>query len=489
MTSARPAHDIIPNPAEDNIISHPMFPQVQAITGELTASGAARTFQASIHLETRIDFYNAKLMAWEPLMELWSARMALEGSDSTPREESSEGVIAGSQVTALTASGGSVSWRRQAQGVTGRVLRQGQELVASLEGGHGRGRRERRHEGFSVSVRLISDETLNLNLTESLLENLAAISQAQQRKQGKLGGAWIVGASDEDSFSLNWLRNETGVPISCKAYSNVRSGGRDMAAPVEVSVGEEAPMPLLKASSPRRMGEVRTDGMSAAAAAAAAVPDQDVEGDGPGAAAALDDVVAGTERRESLPMRGRESLRRSIGATRSRDTSRSVPKAGNVRSATSRNEDLARARRPIRAVIIEFEDEHPRDNAAVQTRLSSPTSWRSLRPIDVDIIGQRVTTMVASSDMSSMPPTVEGARASSRLSGRGSWRPTSWTLAQVLESKSEGAKTIKLVTEVESHHGVKARVSPVFPNTVSGVRACIISPSEYVKISGSSSSC
>ncbi|CAN0436423.1 unnamed protein product, partial [Ectocarpus sp. 8 AP-2014] len=52
--------------------------KVPAVTGELTVSDAARSLHGAVSFKIESDFYNARLMAWEPLMEPWGARVELE---------------------------------------------------------------------------------------------------------------------------------------------------------------------------------------------------------------------------------------------------------------------------------------------------------------------------------------------------------------------------------------------------------------------------
>ncbi|CAM9668619.1 unnamed protein product, partial [Ectocarpus sp. 4 AP-2014] len=116
-----------------------------------------------------------------------------------------------------------------------------------------------------VGVRFVSEDVLNLNLTESLVENLAAIAHAQQRQgeserqgRGWAGAAAAAAAAGDNSFSLHWLRNETGLPVVCSAYYREPRGGggggdslgltdgeddaEAAAVPVKVPVGQEAPV-------------------------------------------------------------------------------------------------------------------------------------------------------------------------------------------------------------------------------------------------------
>ena len=186
-------------------------------------------------------------------MELWGARLELETDLDTPNDQTLS--CSGERVPGwgLAGGGDSRGGQRQAAGSFDDMSGHEVELVVQ---------EERRARGVGlpavviVGLRLVSDEILNLNVTESLVENLAAIVHAQQRKQGTLGGTWAGGGTDDERFSLHWLRNETGLPITCSAhcdasYSSSFDGQVDIdaAVPVQVPVSEEAPMPLLTATA------------------------------------------------------------------------------------------------------------------------------------------------------------------------------------------------------------------------------------------------
>ena len=377
-------------------------PQVPGVTGELTGSGAARSLEATVSAKIESDFYNARLMAWEPLMEPWGARLELyvepsgllRGGRSFPEDSSRRDT--GSRQRPLGRR-----WRRQLPPRTaaprsrqrGSVVAPGVGGATTAMGGGG--------TGTVIGVRFVSEEVLNVNLTESLVENLAAVAHAQQRQEEsqKLARGWTGGGGggggDNDSFSLHWLHNETGLPVVCSAHCRRESRGSGSGSGVRGTA---------------------------------------VDGNDDAEAAVPVRVPAG----EEAPVGG------SLGL-------------------------------PLRAVVLEFEEqERPRergsgDTAAVATAVTK--SWRSLRPIDLDVVaGQRLTTMVvaasASSSLSNGGPTAaeaERSQSSTSALGASSWRSGSWTWAARAASAAAestaapGLETVRVVTEVESHHGVKVR--------------------------------
>lgn len=363
-------------------------------------------------------------------MELWGVRLELETDIGTPNDQplscSAEGVP-GWGSAGSDSRGGQRQATGSFDGISGHVW----ELAVEEE------RKTRglgRPAGVIVGLRLVSDEILNLNLTESLVESLAAIVHAQQRKQGKLGGTWAGGGSDDERFSLHWLRNETGLPITCSAHCDAgysssfdRQVDVDAAIPVQVPVGEEAPMPLLTATTtvaPRTRGSGSL-------------------------ASVVDDTVGTTEgvvatRSEQSAYRLQEASRTSFDSGRWSGTRRSRS------SAISREEVLGRRRRrPVRAVILAYEEGHEQ---GVVCSAITQTSWRSLRPIDVDIVGQRLVTMVASHTLESFSNNAGTTDSSHRCA----WGPVTRAVTRASTSE-QGARTVKLVTEVEFHHGVKVR--------------------------------
>ncbi|CAM9149203.1 unnamed protein product, partial [Sphacelaria rigidula] len=100
--------------------------------------------------------------------------------------------------------------------------------------------------------------------------------------------------------------------------------------------------------------------------------------------------------------------------------------------------------------------------------------WRSIRPIEVGFVGQRVVTMVAStpshhavscmaSEAAAETTAIVTGTATPR-SGLGEermiaspscgWRPGSGAWSGAIDVV-RGAKIMKVVAEAESHHGVK----------------------------------
>ncbi|CAM9510658.1 unnamed protein product [Pylaiella littoralis] len=399
---------------------------VPTITCELTASGAARSLQASVSAEIESGFYNARLMAWEPLVELWAARVELEasvGGDARCRsrqepssDSSAERERRFSGVTRRSSGG----LKRDGLGrrfSTHRVFRQQREsAVAPRREKRGAAGRVGKVDGPAaaaaaaaevfVGLRFVSHEVLNVNLTESLVENLAAVVHAQQRQEESqnLERGWA--GEGDNSFSLHWLRNETGLPIGCSArYREPRGGARSRggtdgkgdsgaALPVRVPAGEEAPV-----------------------------------------AASLDLPV----RAVVLELEGKEDGGERGGGG-----------GGGGGMASSAGTVVAAA--------------------AAATTLS--TRWRSVRSVALDVVGgQRLTTMVATEATSSLCLDEDGSALSavvaaehlqSSVSDRGTaWRSGSWTWAAradavpVPAGRGRGVETVKVVTEVEFYRGVK----------------------------------
>lgn len=376
-------------------------------------------------------------------MELWGARLELETDLGTPNDQPLSCSAEGVPGWGLTGGGDSHGGQRQAAGSFNLGMLSGHERELAEEGER-RARGVDRPAAVIVGVRLVSDEILNLNLTESLVENLAAVVHAQQRKQGKLGGTWAGGGTGDERFSLHWLRNETGLPITCNAhcddagyagYSSSSFDGRhdvDSAVPVQVPVGEEAPMPLLAATATATPAS-RARGSGSLAS----VVNETVE--------TAEGVIVAT-RSEQSTHRLQETSRGSF------DTGRWSGKTrrGSRSSAGSREGVSGRTcRRPVRAVTLAYEEGH--EQGIVCSATTRP-SWRSLRPIDVDIVGQRLVTMMASRSRESFANTVGTAESSDR----GALGPGARAAVRASTSV-QGARTVKLVTEVESHHGVKVR--------------------------------
>ncbi|CAN0100929.1 unnamed protein product, partial [Ectocarpus fasciculatus] len=380
-----------------------LTPKVPAVTGELTVSGAARSLHASVSSKIESDFYNARLMAWEPLMEPWGARVELEaglggaggdarrstGGQEPPPSGSSSADRAGRlsppglhgkgrrsghdggggrgrqlQGLARRLSTHGAPWRQQQQqqreSTTGGLERR----FASAEGARGN-RSTGGSGGIFVGVRFVSEDVLNLNLTESLVENLAAIAHAQQRQgeSERQGRGWTAaaaaGGAGDNAFSLHWLRNETGLPVVCSAhYREPRGGGGGGGDSLGLTDGEDD-------------------------AEAAGVPVK---------------VTAGQE----------------------------APVAASLG-------------RPVRAVVLELEEKEGEGEEEAVAK-----SWRSLRPIALDVAGgQRLATMVAST-----------------AAAAASWTWAARALAAAPEDVTaavgrKGRETVKVVTEVESYRGVK----------------------------------
>ena len=374
-------------------------------------------------------------------MEPWRARLELETDVGTPNDQAcSFSAGGGGRSFPAGRAGDSRGSQRQVAGSSGGMSGHEWEVTVQEE------RRARggvdRSAAVIVGLRLVSDDILNLNLTESLVENLAAVVHAQQRRQGTLGGVWAGGGSDDERFSLHWLRNETGLPITCSAhcddagYSSSFDGqvSIDGTVPVQVPVGEEAPMPLLTGTFTSR-----------------------ARGSGSLASGVINDMVETAEevatRSEQEQSTAHRCLQETIGRLHSASrasfdsglwsgTRRSGSSAGGGGKVSGR-----RKGRPVREVVLAHEEGH---RQGVICSPTTQTSWRSLRPIDVDVLGQRLVTMVASRSTGSFSNAVGTAESSDR----GTWGPG--TRAATYASTSvQGARTVKLVAEVESHHGVK----------------------------------
>lgn len=395
------------------------------------------------------EFFNARLLAWEPLLEPWGARLELDvgvGARSEPVSSFFEGAQG---LSSLGESGD----QRQAVGQSGGAPRRVQGLPApGARGAWG----EVPKEGVDVSLRLVSEDTLNVNLTESLVENFAAVVHAHQRKDGTLEGTWAGGGSGDESFSLHWLRNETGLPLSFSAHCDTGKGGRredgdagSGSLPVQVSLGEEAPMPLLSAAFASR----EVSGGSGGGGDIAAV-ENDANNDATDAVESVasqlgDTWAAASCRGESSPYSSRVGRRSPSASPRSLDMVCSP--RGSVCSS-----GISRRRRPVREVLLEVQ-EHEQGTFGRAAPIA--TTWRSLRPIDVDVVGQRLARMeVFSRD--EFASSISYKAGTARSTDRSPWQPGSWNrvgagLTRRSSRPVAKARAVKVVTEVESHHGVK----------------------------------
>jgi len=284
------------------------------------------------------------------------------------------------------------------------------------------------------------------------MENLAATIHARQRKEGKLEGAWVGDIRDE-SLSLHMLRNETGLPLFCSAHCAPFGGGGSShgdveggSPPLHLSVGEELPMPSF--SDPTSFcREVNDSDTNDVAEAEVEIPIREgladeVEGNAPASS------LQGSERCPS------EATWRSPSVSR-----RSPFEIQGVSSATRRSsevswnsrmggDDFGIKQRPVRWIMLEFKD----------TEEGASTRWRSLGPIGVDEVGQRLATMdVTSADATPPLHDERRARSSRRSIRQRSWSWTRGTNPSKARRVTGRSRAVKFVTEVESHHGVKVR--------------------------------
>lgn len=442
------------------------------------ASGAAKSLGASVSMRVASNFYNIRLVAWEPLLEPWEARLELEtsarpaqrdtvaqDSQETPRQHSDQGAegLERSSRSGLMSDG--ITPIRQGQGRRQRSRRRRARLVDDKEHAVRTGRpgdtAAEEAAGVVVQVRLISEQTLNVNLTESLVENLAAIVLAQQRLQenGKpsAAAAWVgsgvTGDGSNELFSLNWVRNDTGLPIVCSA------GG----PAVQIGAGEEMPLPLPRGEDGRGGATVA---LSDEVRAVAASPAVDI--DSFGTAEDVDKRGATESPADGLPPSrtllpcplGKMSVtdrRFTVTGRRGSPSSRFTPFGPQ-----SKETNPLRRRSGLRAVVVEIHD----DRGIIGSAEARSTYWRSLRPIRAEAVGQRLVTMVASisADTPMRAPTAEAAAARGggapggetvRSPPRNCW-PGDETFPEGIDT-TVGAHTFKVVTEVELHHGVKVR--------------------------------
>lgn len=434
--------------------------QVQPITGQLMASGADRNLQASISARTRSEYYNARLMAWEPLLEEWGTQIELEVGIREHNESGSTAVDVGRHAVSFR-EGGVLGNQHQTAGRSSGATQQEQELRASSSS---RPRDENTSGGLNVRISVASDEVINLNLTEPFMENLAVTIHARQRKKGKLEGAWVGDVRDE-SFSLHMLRNETGLPLFCRAHCEPFGGGGGSngdvgggSPPLHLSVGEELPMPSF--SDPTSFSrEINVSDANGVTEVDVEIPTR-VETRA-GVAEEVEGFVPASSLQESEHFPS-EVNRRSPSASH-----RSPFEIQGVNSATRRSSEVSWnsrmggddggiRQRPMRWIMLEFKDTE--EGASAGAELVA-TRWQSLWPIGVDEVGQRLTTMdVSSADAT--PPLHEERRA--RSSRRSIRQPRSWSWTRGTNpSKARRvtgrSRAVKVVTEVESHHGVKVR--------------------------------
>lgn len=407
--------------------------------------------KGSISFKAGSEFFNARLMAWEPLMEQWGASLELElgiGKESEP-------------MMLTLADGGKAQQElpieRDSRGGKWNAAFSTHDLPEQAVTKQGENQRAR----LNIGVRLVSSETLNVNFTESLVENLAAIVHAQQRKQGTLEGTWAGGGNGDDSFSLHWLRNETGLPILCSASCKA-SGDKGAPLPVQVKVGEEAPMPSLGAVFDSRAdgtigsGEKSDDGgvdsVTAELNSRIATANRDPSGV---AECEVIQTKGATVADTSIPLprqglnrclSGGSSSKSPIGRHRlSKERKMWTAAIGQVMKTVGRRRRKRRC--PVRTVVLELQEEGRQNEQLGAMVSTTSTTWRSLRPVDVDILGQRLTTMVVSPYSFSNGDTEAAPESFVRSSGSLRW-------AKLVDA-ARNAKTVKVVTEVESHHGVK----------------------------------
>lgn len=414
------------------------------------ASGADRNLQASISTRMRSEYYNARLMAWEPLVEEWGTQVELE--IDTKEHNESESTAVGVGQRAVSFREGSIlglgNQHQTAERSSG-ATQQEQELGVSSSN---RPLYDNANGGLNVRISVTSDEVINFNLTEPFMENLAATIHAQQRKEGKLEGAW--GDIRDESLSLHMLRNETGLPLFCSAHCAPFGGGGSSngdvgggSPPIHLPVGEELPMPSF--SDPTTFSrEVDDSDINNVAEAEVEIPirsglTDEAEGNAPASS------MQGSERCPS------ETTRRSPSASR-----RSPFEIQGVSSVTCRSSEMSWnsrmgaddngiKQRPIRWIMLEFKD----------TEEGVSTRWRSMGPIGVDEVGQRLATMdVTSADATPPLHNERRARSSRRGIRQRSWswtRGTNPSKARRVLGGTGRSRAVKVVTEVESHHGVK----------------------------------
>lgn len=412
------------------------------------ASGADRNLQASISARTRSEYYNARLMAWEPLLEEWGTQVELEIGTKEHNELESTAVDVGQRAVSFR-EGSVLGNQHQTAGRSSGATQQGQELRASSSS---RPLGENGNGGLNVRISVTSDEVINLNLTEPFMENLAATINARQRKEGKLEGAWVGDIRDE-SLSLHMLRNETGLPLFCSAHCAPFGGGGSSngdtdggSPPLHLSVGEDLPMPSFSdpTSFSREVNDSDANGVAEAEVEIpirAGVADE-VEGNAPASS------LQGSERCPSeatwrSPSVSRRSLFEIQGVSFA--TRRSSEVSWNSRMG---GDDGGIKQRPVRWIMLEFKD----------TEEGASTRWRSLGPIGVDEVGQRLATMDVTSADATPPLHDERRTRSSRRSIRQrSWSWTRGTNPSKARRVTGRSRSVKVVTEVESHHGVKVR--------------------------------
>lgn len=442
--------------------TRPLKTQVAEVNGEMMAAGSSNSVEARVTTQVGSNFYNVRVMAWEPLIEPWESCLELDINRT------------------------------------------------------------------DLKVKLFSEQTLDVNVTESLVDSLATIarsSQQQQQQKQVRNEAWAgdcmdtrsssgcgSGADEDLFFSLSWGGNETGLDVVYSFEGHA----------VRVRPGEEQPLPLSHVfDSCSNAAVIVADNGSTTASAAAAVasdsrvarraaaecgepaatsvPDNNSDnsitisdvghndvGDNQGDDATYEDI-SDTLAPHAVNMSDRQLPAAKVtGGERRRP---SVPPSPSTRPAAAQQQQQQETRaqsqrqrgdggRPP-AVVLEILDSSDEITGARAGAARSPSArcWRSIRPIEVDFVGRRLVTMVASTPSHHAVSCIAsegGAETTAIASGTATprsglgeermtaspsrgWRPGDGAWSGVIDAV-RGAKIMKVVAEVESHHGVKVRV-------------------------------
>jgi hypothetical protein len=229
-----------------NNLCSPSLPLVDLSVSVFTldAKLADAVLDGGLKLRSECQYLNRRLLVWEPLVEPWGCEVILSGGyvprsvrrglikkqsyaslngsgpgeRSSPRRRKGSAASAG-EVAALGLRSASSISRSQLQSASGTNL-----LSHSAPSDNQLARHLERNGGSDwaapmgtspefLTVRVVTDDTVNINVTEVFLETISTAMMLLAKQSGT-GRALEDGVGGSSNVSLYWIRNDSGVFLS-----------------------------------------------------------------------------------------------------------------------------------------------------------------------------------------------------------------------------------------------------------------------------------
>jgi len=192
-----------------NNLCKPSSPLFQLIMSHFSVSNKVTEGKCDGKVDVKVHgrYFNRRLALWEPLVEPWEFSVMLGGGYfPQPVRSIPSGELSTTTIAAVKEERSDISLTTNGVSSNGNGTSEASHAASSCTSGIPQFLQQ------FVSVRLISHDTLNVNMSEVFLESLVSAATALAKRARR-------GQKDRhgDQMSLYWIRNDTGVILSYQA--------------------------------------------------------------------------------------------------------------------------------------------------------------------------------------------------------------------------------------------------------------------------------